>query len=63
VWTGVSAGGPVADLAQLVGEAWSVERLPVTFTVESGKVVSRLARSLKPRWHHSPGRTATDDAQ
>jgi hypothetical protein len=36
VWTG-KAGGPVADLAQLVGEVVGVERLPMTFTVEGGK--------------------------
>ena len=33
VWTG-KLGGPVADLAQLVGEVMAVERLPVTFQVE-----------------------------
>jgi hypothetical protein len=36
VWTG-QRGGPVADLAKLVGEVVGVERVPVTFTVEGGK--------------------------
>jgi hypothetical protein len=36
VWTG-QLGGPVADLAQLVGEVVAVERAPITFTVEEGK--------------------------
>lgn len=36
VWTG-QRGGPVADLAKLVGEVVGVERLPVTFTVEGGQ--------------------------
>jgi hypothetical protein len=36
VWTG-KLGGPVADLAQLVGEVVAVERAPITFTVEEGK--------------------------
>lgn len=36
VWTG-KHGGPVADLAKLVGEVVGVERLPITFTVEGGK--------------------------
>jgi hypothetical protein len=36
VWTG-KRGGPVADLAQLVGEVVGVERLPIIFTVEGGK--------------------------
>jgi hypothetical protein len=33
VWTG-KLGGPIADLAQLVGEVIAVERVPITFTVE-----------------------------
>jgi hypothetical protein len=33
VWTG-KLGGPVADLAQLVGEVLAVERVPITFEVE-----------------------------
>jgi hypothetical protein len=36
VWTG-KHGGPVADLAKLVGEVVGVERLPIAFTVEGGK--------------------------
>jgi hypothetical protein len=35
VWTG-KLGGPVADLAKLVGEVVSVERAPITFTVSEG---------------------------
>jgi hypothetical protein len=33
VWTG-KLGGPIADLAQLVGEVVTVERVPIVFTVE-----------------------------
>src|SRR6516162_8345059 len=36
VWTG-ALGGPIADLAKLVGEVVGVERAPVTFLVEGGK--------------------------
>jgi hypothetical protein len=36
VWTG-QHGGPVADLAKLVGEVVGVESLPVVFTVEGGQ--------------------------
>ena len=36
VWTG-QKGGPVADLAKLIGEVVSVERLPVVFTVDGGR--------------------------
>lgn len=36
VYTG-KAGGPVADLASLIGEVVSVERAPIRFTVREGK--------------------------
>jgi hypothetical protein len=36
VWTG-KLGGPIADLAQLVGEVIAVERVPITFTVDGVK--------------------------
>ena len=36
VYTG-KAGGPVADLAKLVGEVVSVDRVPITFDVQGGK--------------------------
>lgn len=36
VYTG-KKGGPVADLAQLVGEVVAVERVPMKFEVEEGK--------------------------
>lgn len=36
VYTG-KLGGPVADLAKLVGEVVSVEKVPIKFTVEGGK--------------------------
>ena len=36
VFTG-QLGGPVADLAQLIGEVIRVERAPISFTVEEGK--------------------------
>jgi hypothetical protein len=36
VWTG-QLGGPVADLAKLVGEVVAVERVPIRFLVEGGR--------------------------
>jgi len=36
VFTG-ALGGAIADLAGLIGEVVSVERVPITFTVEDGK--------------------------
>jgi hypothetical protein len=36
VWTG-KLGGPVADLAKLVGEVVTVQRAPISFTVSEGE--------------------------
>lgn len=41
VWTG-KLGGPVADLAQLVGEVVGVERVPITYEIHEGKGVVRI---------------------
>lgn len=35
-------GGPIADLAALIGEVVSVERAPITFTVDEGKGALRV---------------------
>lgn len=40
VWSG-KKGGPVADLAQLIGQVAGVERAPITFSFKEGK--GRLA--------------------
>ena len=42
VWTG-AAGGPVADLVQLVGEVVSVERVSIQFEVEAGAGTVKIA--------------------
>lgn len=51
VWTG-KLGGPVADLAQLVGEVIAVEQVPITFEVKGVngtlKVGQAIDASLKP---------------
>jgi hypothetical protein len=36
-------GGPVAEVAKLIGEVVSVERAPITFTVSGGRGVLRIA--------------------
>lgn len=36
VWSG-KLGGPVADVAQLVGEVVAVERVPITYEIHEGK--------------------------
>ncbi len=45
LWTG-KLGGPVADLAKLVGEVLAVKRAPVTFEVEQGKGVVRIGEAI-----------------
>lgn len=46
VWTG-KLGGPIADLAQLVGEVVAVERVPVTFDVQGGKGTLKLGQAIE----------------
>ncbi len=45
VYTG-EKGGPVADLAQLIGEVVAVERAPTTFDVFEGKGELKIGTSL-----------------
>lgn len=51
VYTG-KKGGPVADLAKLIGEVVAVERVPITFDVEKGKgrlrIGTTIAADLEP---------------
>ncbi len=46
VWTG-KRGGPIADLAQLIGEVVAVERVPITFTVEGAKGTYRIGSAVE----------------
>jgi hypothetical protein len=46
VFTG-KQGGPVADLAALVGEVVKIERAPITFTVKEGKGTLRIGDSTE----------------
>jgi hypothetical protein len=61
LWTG-KLGGPVADLAQLVGEVMGVERAPVTFEVAQGKgylkIGDDIATELAP-FVGATGKTTT----
>jgi hypothetical protein len=58
VWTG-KLGGPVADLAQLVGEVIAVERAPITFTVEGGKGTLTIGDSVAANLQPFQGATGT----
>jgi hypothetical protein len=61
VFTG-ALGGPIADLAALIGEVVAVERAPMTFTVEQGAGVLRVGDvidcELAP-FQGATGRTTT----
>jgi hypothetical protein len=61
VFTG-QLGGPIADLAALIGEVVSVQRAPLTFTVEEGagmlKVGDVVEAQLAP-FQGATGRTTT----
>ena len=61
VYTG-KLGGPVGELVKLVGEVVSVEKVPVTFTVEGGKGTIKLGNAgyaeLEP-YKNATGATTT----
>src|SRR5713226_6829784 len=40
-------GGPIADLAALMGEVVGVERVPITFTVDKGKGTLIIGQRVK----------------
>ena len=61
VWTG-KLGGPVADLAQLVGEVLAVERVPITFTVEGVKGTVKYGDSASANLEPYKGATGESTA-
>jgi len=61
VWTG-KLGGPVADLAQLVGEVVAVEREPVTFQVEGAAGRLAIGRAVEAELEPFVGATGQPTA-
>lgn len=65
VYTG-QKGGPVADLAQLIGDVVSVERAPMTFEIEKGKgrfqIGTALDAEIAPFEGATGERTTLNDA-
>ena len=45
VWSG-KLGGPIADMAKLIGEVMSVEQVPITFDVEGVAGTLRIGASI-----------------
>ncbi len=61
VFTG-QLGGAIADFAALIGEVVSVERVPITFTVEGGQgrlTIGSVADALMAPYQGATGRTTT----
>jgi hypothetical protein len=50
-------GGPLADLAQLVGEVVSVERAPIDFRVEKGKGTLKIGDGIEAELEPLQGAT------
>jgi hypothetical protein len=46
VWTG-KLGGPVADMAKLVGEVLSVEQTPITFAIKGANGTFKMGPSIE----------------
>ena len=62
VWTG-KLGGPVADVAKLVGEVLSVEQTPITFAVKGADGTLKMGPSIEANLAPVPGcRGPTDGA-
>lgn len=61
VWTG-KLGGPVADLAQLVGEVAGVERVPITFAVEGAKGTLKIGQVIEAELAPFKGATGQSTA-
>jgi hypothetical protein len=61
VWTG-KLGGPIADLAQLVGEVVAVEKVPITFNVEGAKGTLKIGEAVEAKLQPFQGATGESTA-
>jgi hypothetical protein len=61
VWTG-KLGGPIADLAQLVGEVVAVKRVPTRFEVEGVKGTIKLGNEVEAKLEPFKGATGNSTA-
>jgi hypothetical protein len=61
VWTG-KLGGPVADLASLIGEVVSVEKVPISYQIQEGKgriQIGEVAEAEMEPYRSPAGRVTT----
>ncbi len=61
VWTG-QLGGPIADLAKLVGEVAAVEQVPITFEVEGVKGTLKVGEAIDAGLSPFKGATGEETA-
>ena len=59
MWTG-KLGGPVADLAALVGEVLGVEQVPITFDVTAGKGKLKIGKTIEAELSPFKGATGKE---
>jgi hypothetical protein len=59
LWTG-KLGGPVADLASLVGEVLGVEQVPITFDVQAGKGRLKIGQTIEAELSPFKGATGKE---
>jgi hypothetical protein len=61
VWTGKS-GGPIADLAKLVGRVDSIEQAPITFEVHGVKGTLKVGKAIEAALEPFKGATGKETA-
>jgi hypothetical protein len=59
VYTG-QAGGPIADIAKLVGEVVAVERVPINFNVDRGRGTIKIGENQYAELEPYQGATGTN---
>ena len=61
VWTG-KEGGPIADLAKLVGRVDSIEQVPITFEVQGVKGTLKVGKAIEAGLEPFKGATGKETA-
>ena len=61
VWSG-KLGGPIADMAKLVGEIVSVEKVPITFDIKGASGTVKVGDNIEAKLSPFKGATGKDTA-